>query len=159
MKASDIIEDALQSRGILQKELAERIGQQPKTLSKKLTTNSMKAQELVDYIRELGYEITLADCAGNDCLTIRRRGIGPRTKKMVDGITYDTGKADALCHTDVENGWYMELYRDAEGRLFAAHYSFWPEVDPFITTCPADEAKVMCQRYADPEIVALIEGL
>lgn len=149
MKASDIVEDALQSRGILQKELAERIGQQPKTLSKKLSTNSMKAQELVDYIQELGYEITLVDRRGNERLTIRRRGIGPRIKKMVDGIIYDTGKADAICHTDVENGWYMELYQDAEGRFFAAHYSFWSEVDPFITPCPAEEAETMRRKYAD----------
>ena len=60
MKASDIVEDALQLRGVLQKELAERVGQDHKYLSRKLTTNSMKAQELIDLIHELGYEIKLA---------------------------------------------------------------------------------------------------
>lgn len=149
MKASDIVEDALQSRGVLQKELAGRIGQQPKTLSKKLSTNSMKAQELVDYIRELGYEIALVDRLGNERLTVRRRGIGPRVRKMVDGVIYDTQKADAICHTDVENGWYIELYQDANGRFFAAHYSFWPEVDPFITRCPSTEAEALRQKYAE----------
>lgn len=153
MKASYIVEDALQTRGVLQKELAERIGQQPKTLSKKLSTNSMKAQELVDYVRELGYEIVLVDLSGQERLTVRRRGIGSRVRKMVDGIIYDTAKSDALCHTDVENGWYMELYRDAKARHFVVHYSFWDDVEPFITGCPIDEARVMYCKYAEDEAI------
>ncbi len=150
MKASDIIEDAQQSRGILQKELAERIGQQPKTLSKKLSANRMSAQELVDYITELGYEISLVDHDGNDRLTIRRRGTGPHVRKMVDGVYYDTNKADALCSTDVSNGWFMELYRDREGRFFVVHYSFWTKIDSFISPCPVEEAKKMfCANTED----------
>lgn len=151
MKASDIIEDALQQRGVMQKELADLVGQPPKTLSKKVSTNSMKAQELVDYVRELGYEIALVDRRGDDTLTIRRRGTGPRVKKMVDGIIYDTKKSDALCHTDVEDGWYMELYKDAEGRFFVVHYSFWTDIDSFVTRCPDDEAKAMYLRYAEDD--------
>ena len=118
MKASDIVEDALQLRGVLQKELAERVGQDHKYLSKKLTTNSMKAQELIDLIHELGYEIKLVDRQGSgQTVSVRRRGTGPRVKRMVAGITFDTAKADALCHTDVEDGRYMELYRDPEDRF------------------------------------------
>jgi len=149
MKASDIITDALQSRGVLQKEFAELVGQLPKTLNKKLSTNKMTAQELVDYANELGYEIALIDRQGNERLTIRRRGIGPRVRRMVDGVTYDTQKSDALCHTDVENGWYMELYRDADGRFFVVHYSFWADTDAFITRCPNEEAEAMYSRYAE----------
>ena len=52
---------------------------------------------------------------------------------MVSGITFDTAKADALCHTDVEDGRYMELYRDPEGRFFIVHYSFWQKEDATIT--------------------------
>ena len=74
MKASDIVEDALQLRGVLQKELAERVGQDHKYLSRKLTTNSMKAQELIDLIHELGYEIKLVDCQGSgQTVSVRRR--------------------------------------------------------------------------------------
>ena len=149
MKASEIIEEVLQSRGVLQKEFAEKVGQLPKTLSKKLSANKLSAQELIDYADELGFEVALVDRAGNSRLTVRKRGTGPRVKKMVNGVVYDTQKSDALCHTDVENGWYMELYRDAEGRLFAVHYSFWADVDAFITCCPAEEARVMYERYAE----------
>lgn len=149
MKASDIVKDALQSKGVLQKELAERIGQLPKTLSKKLATNKMTAQELIDYVEELGYEVDLVDRCRNERLTVRRRGTGPSVRKMVDGIIYDTKKSDALCHTDVEDGWYIELYRDADGRFFAVHYSLWAQVDAFVTHCPEDEAESMRLKYAD----------
>lgn len=149
VKASEIVEDALRLRGVLQKELAERTGQQPKTLSKKLSSNRMTAQELVDYAKELGYEIALVDLHGHKTVSVRRRGTGPRVRKMVDGVIYDTQKSDALCHTDVENGWYMELYKDSEGRFFTVHYSFWNNVEPFVTRCPVEDAKAMYIAYAD----------
>lgn len=150
MKASDIVEDALQLRGILQKELAERVGQDQKYLSRKLSTNSMKAQELIDLIHELGYEIKLVDRQGDgQTVSVRRRGTGPRVKRMVSGITFDTAKADALCHTDVDDGRYMELYRDQEGRFFIVHYSFWQKEDAAITVCQEDEARHLFEKYAD----------
>ena len=150
MKASDIVEDALQRRGVLQKELAERVGQDHKYLSRKLTTNSMKAQELIDLIHELGYEIKLVDRQGSgQTVSVRRRGTGPRVKRMVGGVTFDTAKADALCHTDVEDGRYMALYRDPEGRFFIVHYSFWQKEDATITSCQEDEARHLFDKYSD----------
>lgn len=149
MKASDILRDALRFRGVHQNELAEKTGQQPKTLSKKISTNRLSAQELVDYVRKLGYTISLVDIHGQGEIAVRRRGIGPRVKKMVDGIVYDTQRSDALCHTNVENGWYMELYRDDEGRFFVVHYSLWADVDPLVTRCPDEEAKSLYEAYSD----------
>ena len=151
MKASDIVEDALQLRGILQKELAERVGQDHKCLSRKLRSNSIKAQELIDLTHELGYEIKLVDCQGNgQTVSVRRRGTrGPRVKRMAGGIIYDTAKSDALCHTDVEDGRYMELYQDPEGRFFIVHYSFWRKEDATITPCQEDEARHLFEKYAD----------
>lgn len=150
MKASDIVKDALQLRGVLQKELAERVGQDHKYLSKKLTTNNMKAQELIDLLHELGYEIMLVDRQeGWKTVSVRRRGTGPRVKRMVDGVTFDTAKADALCHTDVEDGRYIELYLDQEGRFFIVHYSLWQKEDASITLCQEDEARHLFDEYGD----------
>ena len=50
MKASDILKDALQSRGISQKKFASVIGVSPNTLSNKMKANTFKAQEVIKYI-------------------------------------------------------------------------------------------------------------
>ena len=156
MKASDIISDALRTRGIYQKEFAEKIGTKLTTFNKRLSENRLTAQQFVDYAEELGYKINLVDKSGNNSLAVRRRGTGPRVKKMIDGMIYDTEKSDALCHTEVEDGWYMELYRDEEGRYFVVHYSFWDNVDQFITECPLDEAIILYRKYSsegDPTLI------
>ena len=150
MKASDIVEDAICIRGVLHKDLAELTGKDYKYLSKKLSTNSMKAQEMVDIIQELGFEIKLVDRhREGQVVSIRHRGTGPRVKRMVGGITFDTSKSDALCHSDVEDGRYMELHRDQEGRFFIVHYSFWQKEDATITACSEEEARHLFSRYSD----------
>lgn len=95
----------------------------------------------------------LADNGRGTELKVRRRGSGRRVRRVVDGVVYDTNMADALCRTPEENGWYIELFRDDDGRCFAVHYSSWYGVGPFITLCPEDEAEKLVRVYSgfDPE--------
>ena len=151
MKASDILMDALQSRGISQKKFASVIGVSPNTLSNKMKANTFKAQEVIKYINELGYEIKLVDrLAEGKTISIRRRSTSPRVKAMIENVIYDTAKADAICHTNVENGCYTELFVDSQGRFFTVTYSFWPGERSSISVCTRDRAESLYRSYADP---------
>ena len=46
---------------------------------------------------------------------------------MVDGVVYDTKKADAICNSKRihEDQLFMELFRDTEGRFFMVYYQLW----------------------------------
>lgn len=150
MKASDILKDALQSRGISQKEFASVVGVSPNTLSSKMKANTFKAQEMIEYINELGYEIKLVDrLAEEKIISIRRRSTSPRAKAMIENVIYDTAKADAICHTDVENGCYTELFMDSQGRFFTVTYSCWPGEKFTISVCTRDRAESLYRSYAD----------
>lgn len=148
MKASEIVEDAIRAKGILKKEAAGLIEMHPNTLVRKLSENRMKAQEFIDLLERLGYTVSLVDTKENTELKARRRGSGPRVRRMIDGVFYDTRNADAVCRTEIENGWYIELYQDDDGRYFAVHYSTWEGTGPFITCCPREEAEKLRKQYA-----------
>jgi len=158
MKAADVVLDALKARGVTSKEMAETMGVRPNTLSRKISENRLTANEFFFIADSLSYDVTLTDRGCGNELKVRVRGTGRRVKRMLNGIIYDTGKADAVCHTPTENGWYIELYRDDEDRYFAAHYSTWAGADPFITVCPENEAQKLMQMYGDLEMVAEGEG-
>lgn len=161
MKASDILKDALQSRGISQKEFASIAGMSPNALSRKMTSNRFKAQELIECIEELGYEIRLVDhMAEEKVVSIRRRSTSPRAKAMIDSVIYDTSKAEAICHTNVENGCYTELFMDSQGRFFTVTYSFWPGEESIISFCTKERARSLYLSYAEtrtPEMDAVFE--
>lgn len=149
MRASDIIVDALEAKGITQKEMAEKLGKNYKTFARWISENRLTAQRFVDISAKLGYVVTLVERDSNEELKVRVRGTGPRVKRMVDGITYDTAKADALCHSDVEDGRYMEVYRSQDGRYFIVHYSLWQKEGHAITPCTEDEARHLAGKYSD----------
>ncbi len=149
MKASDIIVDALEANGITQKELADQMGKNYKTLARWISENRLTAQRFVDIAAELGYAVVLVERNCGEELKVRVRGTGPRVRRMVNGITYDTAKADALCHSDVEDGRYMEVYRDQEGRYFIVHYSLWQKEAHTITPCGEEEARHLAEKYSD----------
>ena len=154
MKAADVVLDALKSRGVTSKDMAETMGVRPNTLSRKISENRLTANEFFFIADSLSYDVTLTDRGGGSELKVRQRGTGRRVKRMLNGTIYDTGRADAVCHTPTENGWHIELYRDDNGRYFAAHYSTWEGADPFITICPEDEAQKLMLMFCDLVLVA-----
>lgn len=150
MKASDIFKDALQSRGILQKDFALQMGCRPQTISKKVSLNALGAQELVDYLEALGYTVKLSDCLKKGTiLHVRHRSANPRAIGMVGGITYDTDKSDSLCCTCVSDGRFEELFVDSGQRFFTVTYSSWPGEFPRISSCSAERARSLYDLYAD----------
>ena len=152
IKASDVVLDALRARAVTSKEMAEAMGVHANTLSRKISENRLTANEFFAIAERLGYEVTLTDKSGGSELKVRKRGTGCRVKRMMNGTVYDTIRADAVCHTTTENGWYIELYRDDYGRYFAVHYSNWDGADPFITSCPESDAQKLIQMYSGLEM-------
>lgn len=159
MSASDMIVDALEVKGITQKDLAARLGQNYKTLARRISDNRMTAQQFIDIAHSIGFVVALELLEGNgseekatkllssDEPISFVRGTGPRVKHMVDGVAYDTAKSDAICHTPLADGRYMELYRDQDGRYFIVHYSLWHKEDHSISACSEDEARHLVEKY------------
>lgn len=148
MTAAELLTNALDNRGRTQKELAKFLHAKTVTLHKRIAQNGLKAQEFMDAAEYLGYKVMLVDAETSAEMKVTHKGVGPRTRRRIDGVVYDTGKANALCHTNPENGWWMELY-EKDGQYFAAHYSEWDGVDDFITLCPADEAQKLVEEYGE----------
>lgn len=153
MKALDYIKDALEAKGKTQKWLSGQMKQAPQNLNKKLLNNTISAQEFFDAAALLGYEIKMVESESNEELRGRKRGVGPRVRQMVGGVIYDTFKADALCHTLLTDGWFLELYRDENGRYFVAHYTEWESGINHISPCGSEDARRLYEQYGEDEPV------
>ncbi len=146
---ADIIRDALKAKNWSQRELAAKMGWSPQNLSGRLKNNSLSAEEWRKVAAILGFEIKMVEIDSNEELKTRKRGIGPRVRQMVNGVIYDTYKADALCHTLWTDGWFMELYRDGEGRYFVAHYTDWKNGVNHISPCSIEDARRLYEQYGE----------
>lgn len=149
MFAPDIVRSAIKARGMSQKTLAERMGVKESHLSRVLKENLLRAQEMIDAAEVLGYHITLIDKRDGEALSVFRKGTGPRVRKQINGTLYDTQKANALCRTDNNDGWWMELYQTTSGKFFVAHYTDWDDAENFITICPKEQAASMLEMYGE----------
>jgi hypothetical protein len=146
MNAVEIIEKAISASGMDKKDVAAAIGMSPQNFTNKLSRNSFSAEELQNIMSATGHEL---DIKPTGIIPLRRQGIGPSFRQMVDRVIYDTEKADALCHTEKWNDWFIELYVDKEGRFFAVHYPEWEEAKPFISLIGKDAAKRLYKRYGE----------
>jgi transcriptional regulator with XRE-family HTH domain len=116
--AADIIQFMLKSRGRTQKSLAEELGIGAQMYSKKLSTGTLSASEFFASVSALGLAVAFSDVETGEDVRGRVRGIMPRTAKVIDGVRYDTNKAESLCHVEIMEGYAAELYKDAHGRFF-----------------------------------------
>ncbi|MCD8295848.1 MAG: hypothetical protein LUE27_11510 [Clostridia bacterium] len=118
-----------------------------------MVRNSTNADEFIEILDRIGFEVVLADKETGEWLTLP--GYGRRVKQMVNHVAYDTGKANALSNSffaDGKNeynadGKASELYRDKEGRYFIAEYSNWVGVKDRIVPVSAETATDFINRY------------
>lgn len=141
MTTADIIKDLLSKSDIQQKELGKFLGVSEVCISNRLRRNSISSDDFLKILDFLGYEINIVSKKTKEIETIRNKGVGKRIKMMVDGIKYDTAKADAICHSDATDFCFYELYKDDEGRYFVAQYSNWENGTNSIS--PIDENEAM----------------
>lgn len=159
MRAGDMIKDALEAKGLAQNWLAEQMGQAKQNLNKKLVNNTITAQEFIEAAAIMGCRVALLETGSNEELKGRKRGVGPRVRQMVGGVIYDTYKADALCHTLPLDGWYMELYRDQEGRYFVAHYTEWKSGVNHLSPCDEEDARRLYEEHGEDESADAVFGV
>lgn len=144
MTAHRLIRQACVQRSKTQGELASSIGVSPKVLSEQLISGRIPFGRFSQILAELGYEVKVEPLGGGVPVEPQMRGISKDIRQMVDGVVYDTRKADAVCHTSEQSGWYNELYQDQEGRYFVVRNSLWNRENSYIRPCLEKEAKAMC---------------
>lgn len=96
MKASDMVRSALASAGKTQRELAEFMGWSPQNLSGRLKNDTLTFDELTKALGFVGYEVKMTSTEGSEILRLGN-SCSPRLTKMVNGVTFDTGKAESVC--------------------------------------------------------------
>lgn len=77
-------------------------------------------------------------------------------KQVINGVLYDTYKADALCSDffmdgehEYTDGMAFELYVDSFGRFFVARYVEWENGTDSITTVGKKEAGKLYKKFGD----------
>lgn len=125
MTPAEIVKDLISRSSMQQKEVAEKMGWTEQAISNKFRRNSLTAEEYLQMLEILGYELKIVERDTSEEVFTRRKGVGERLKMMVKGVKYDTYKADAICHSDESEDIFYELYVDQEGRYFVAQYVNW----------------------------------
>ncbi len=149
MNAGEMIINALARCKKTQREMAAALGLTEPALCNKLHRSTLSADEFIRAAEWLGYKLVVAECENGEELRPIRKGIGPRVKKVINGVLYDTKRASALCHTEPESGWWLELYEQSDGSFFVAHYTDWAGAENFITLCPPAEAQKLIAANSD----------
>lgn len=144
---SEICKEMIKKSSLQQKDVGEKMGWTPQSLSNKLKRNSLSAEEFVKLIEILGYEMKIVSKELQEEVKVRRKGIGERLKMMVDGVKYDTYEADAICHSDPSGDVLIELYKDDEGRFFVAQYANWEGGVNSISPISETSAMKMMSKY------------
>ena len=124
LSVSDVIKQAIAESEMQQKEVAAHMGWTPQNFANRLKNNTVDADEWVEIAKFLGYEVKMVSSEGKE-LKERSKGVGSRVVQMVNGVTYDTEKSDAICHSSEFAGSFFELYMDPEGRKFVVLYADW----------------------------------
>ena len=60
-KVSDIIFGAMKEKNVTKMELSKRIGMLPSGVSNRMRTNRWQAQEFLDAMEQLGYDVVFVD--------------------------------------------------------------------------------------------------
>ena len=96
-------------------------------------------------------EIAFVDKETREAIKGPKPGVLPPVAMNVDGVRYDSARATALCHTEMINGWMMELYRGNNGKYFVVHWSDWENAKPFITPCEAKNARRLYEDHREED--------
>lgn len=123
MTVSEMIKQAIATKGLQHKDIAAKMGWSPQSFTNRLRNNTIDADEWIKLAAIIGYEVQMVDMANNTVLKQRRGSSGPHVVQTINGYTYDTDKADALCRSPKVYGGWFELFRDmTTGKFFTVAY-------------------------------------
>lgn len=146
MTVANICRDLIEKSSLQQKDVAEAMGWSQGAFSNRLRRNSLSAEEFLKLIGILGFDFKIVEKKTNEEIRTRRKGVGERLQMMVNGVKYDTYKADAICHSDENDDMFFELYQDSEGRYFVAQYVRWKGGVSSISPIGAEDAKRLMNK-------------
>lgn len=123
MSVSEMINEAIIAKGMKKKEVAYKMGWTPQNFTNRLRLNTIDAEEWIKLAKILGYEVQMVDMESGRALKQRRPSSGPRVMQMIDGIKYDTEKADSICRSPKLYGGWFELFKDIQtGNFYTVAY-------------------------------------
>ena len=121
MTVAEIVKELIKTTDLQQAEVARLMGWTPQNLSNRLGRNTLYAEDFMKLLDVIGYKAVIVEKETEEEVKTRKRGIAPRLQMMVNGVKYDTYKADALCHTEpIQDCMFHELYQNEEGEYFLA---------------------------------------
>ena len=135
-----MVRAALAGAGKTQKELAEHMGWTPQNLSGRLKNNSLTFDELSKALHFAGYEVSMSDANGAG-LPELGNSTSPAVAQTVDGVRYDTRKAESLCSNKVV------MFEDATGNYFTVLYQLSGCQHHTITPVSARAAQQFLERF------------
>ena len=121
MTVADIVKGIIKKSDLQQAQVARLMDWTPQNLSNRLGRNTLYAEDFVKLLDVMGYKMLIIEKETEEEVKTRKRGIAPRMQMMVNGVKYDTYKADALCHSEpIQDCMFHELYQTEEGEYFLA---------------------------------------
>lgn len=152
---SEILKDALIAKNISQRKFAGMMGWTPQNFSQRLKKNTFTAEEWNQMMKMLGYEVKLVELESGIEFEARKKGHGRRVKQVINGVLYDTYKADMICSnfyvdgSEYTDGMAFELYVDSFRRFFIARYVEWEDGKDSITTVTMEYARELYLKFGD----------
>lgn len=136
-----MVRAALAGAGKTQKELAEHMGWTPQNLSGRLKNNSLTFDELSKALHFAGYKVSMVDSSGTGLLELGN-STSPAVAQTVDGVRYDTRKAESICSNKTT------MFEDAAGNYFTVLYQLSGCQHHTITPVSPYIAKQFWERFS-----------
>lgn len=147
MTSAEICKDLIERSSLQQKDVADKMGWTQQSISNKFRRNTLTAEEFRKIVEILGFDIKIVVNDTSEEIKTRRKGVGKRLQLMVNGVKYDTYKADAICHSDENEEIFYELYRDIDGRYFVAQYVKWDGGVSSISPIGKEDAEKLIKKF------------
>lgn len=146
MKVSEIVEAYLRTERMTKSELCRRVGWSGPALAGRLKRNSFSAEDWIKAMGAMGYELKIAKPGAEE----PHFAVGPKVRRTVSHIMYDTSKSTALCDNRIDDDdmTFQELYQDRKGRYFVVMYAMWEGGVHQITPISRADAKDFYERFS-----------
>ena len=119
--AGEIIRRMLEQKGVSVKELANRVGKAPNTVSSALKSENMGFNNFVEYVEALGYSFSFHDEEGEK-LSAKKERFAPPTTKVIGKFKYCTMTSEPMCCAEQSDGLFAELYRKTLHEYFIVYF-------------------------------------
>lgn len=154
MKSKELLDAVYKELGITQAEAAAAISWSPQQYSQKMVRGSLRADEFLAILENLGIELSLTVKDTGNEIRQQRAGAGRRVRAMVDRVKYDTASSVAIANSfyadgvnKYTDGKAMELYMDKDNRYFFAEYFDWEGAKDRILPVTAEVAAAFIEKY------------